>query len=226
MIIDHNHPEYKAIRDYANGFQGQYNGCWYYSHEIVDNIIPNVKTKRGWNTVGRELTGMCDGMIVFLHDNATPFNYGWLRKYNDLVLVCSSNYTRQAVCYSGHAVFLPMSIDTEYVKQFRVKKKTKDTCFVGNWWVREQMTNPSALVADKVDFLSNIPREKLLKEVAKYKRAYAIDRCALECLTLGLELLELPTRYHCENVGNVVDNRDAAKMLQQILNSIDGGDNE
>ena len=117
-----------------------------------------------------------------------------------------------------------MSIDTEYVKQFRVKKKTKDTCFVGNWWVREQMTNPSALVADKVDFLSNIPREKLLKEVAKYKKAYAIDRCAMECKVLGVELLKLDTRYHCENVGNVVDNRDAAKMLQQILNSIDGGE--
>lgn len=223
LIIDHTHPEYEAIRSYANKFRGKYNGCWYYSQEIVKNIIPNVKTKRGWNTVGRELTGMQDGMIVFLHDNATTWNYGWLKKYKDLVLVCSSEFTRNSVIYSGHTVLLPMSIDTEYVKQFKVKRKTKETCFVGNWWVREQMTIPSASITGKVDFLSNLPREKLLKEVAKYKRAYAIDRCAMECLTLGCELLPLPTRYHCDNVGKVVDNREVAEMLQKELDKLDGG---
>lgn len=217
MIIDHTHPEYEAIRKEAG--KGKYNGCWYYSNEIVDNIIPRVKTKRDWNTVGRELDGMHDGMIVFLHDNSTPWNYDWLKKYKDLVLVCSSKYTRDSVIYSGHTILLPMSIDTNYVKQFRTEK-TKDTCFVGNVWVR---SNTFSKIPDNVDFFSSLPREELLKEVAKYRRAYAIDRCAQECIVLGCELLPIKTSYHCDEVGRVVDNSEAAAMLQDELNKIDGG---
>ena len=221
MIIDHNHPEYAAIRKKCG--KGKYNGCWYYSNEIVKNIIPNVKTWRGWNTVGRELTGMCDHMIVFLHDNSTPWHYDWLKKYEDLVLVCSSDYTRKSVIYSGHTVLLPMSIDTEYVKQFRTKK-TKDTCFAGNPWVKDNMTNPSVLDTSKVDFFSAMPREELLKEVAQYRRCIAIDRCAQEVQVLGCELLPIETRYGCGST-DVLDNRDAAKILQKELNKIDGGKN-
>lgn len=220
MIIDHNHPEYEAIRKKCGN--GKYNGCWYYSNEIVKNIIPNVNTKRDWNTVGRELTGMHDGMIVFLHDNSTPWNYEWLHKYKDLVLVCSSEYTLNSVIYSGHTVYLPMSIDTEYVKQFRVKRKTKDICFAGNLWVKANITNPSVLDSSKIDFFSSLPREELLKEVAKYKRCIAIDRVAQECQVLGCELVPIETRYGCDSV-EVLDNRDAAKILQEELNKIDGG---
>lgn len=219
MIIDHTHPEYTKLR--AKIPKGKYNGCWYYSNEIVDNIIPNVKTWRDWNTVGRELTGMCDHMIVFLHDNSTPWHYDWLKKYEDLVLVCSSTYTRDSVIYSGRTILLPMSIDTEFVRQFRAKK-TKDICFAGNLWVKENMTDPSVLVAGKVDFFSGLPREELLKEIAQYKRVYAIDRCALEAKVLGCELMQMNTRYHCDSIGEVLDNRDAAKMLQAELNKIDG----
>jgi len=220
MIIDHNHPEYAAIRKKCG--KGKYNGCWYYSNEIVKNIIPNVKTWRGWNTVGRELTGMCDHMIVFLHDNSTPWNYEWLKKYNDLVLVCSSEYTRNSVIYSGHTIILPMSIDTEYVKQFRVKDKTKDTCFAGNVWVRASLADPKTIDAGKVDFFSSMPREQMLKEIAQYRRAYAIDRCAQEAQVLGCELLPIETRYGCDST-EILDNRDAAKILQEELNKIDGG---
>ena len=223
MIIDHTHPDYKKIRYKFKS--GLHNGCWYYSHEIVDNIIPNVKTWRDWNTVGRELKGMCDHMIVFLHDNSTPWHYDWLKKYNDLVLVCSSKYTRDSVKYSGHTVLLPMSVDTEYVKKFRTKK-TKDTCFVGNEWVKDNIrsiadTSKPSLIPDNVDVLSNLPREQLLKELAKYKRAMAIDRCAIEAKVLGCELIQIDTRYSCDEVGRVLDNRDAAKILQKELDKID-----
>ena len=116
-----------------------------------------------------------------------------------------------------------MSIDTEYVKKFRVAKKTKGTCFVGNRWVRDNMTdsNPSVLVTGKVDFLSGMKREKLLKEIAKYRRAMAIDRCALECKVLGCELIPIDIRYHCDQVGRVIDNVEAAGMLQSALNKIE-----
>lgn len=221
MIIDHNHPEYiKRRKEIGNG---KYNGCYYYSKEIVKNIIPNVKTWRDWNTVGRDVAGMHDHMIVFLHDNSTPWHYDWLKNYKDLVLVCSSSYTYESVKYWGHPIMLPMSIDTEYVKKFRTKK-TKDVCFVGNVWVKSNLRAlPDNLeVAGKVDFLSSMPRTKLLKEVAKYRRAMAIDRCAQEAKVLGCELIPLETRYGCDSV-EVLDNKDAAKILQQMLNVIDGG---
>ena len=222
MILDHTHPEYmKRRRETGNG---KYNGCYYYSKEIVENIIPRVETKRDWNTVGRNMEGMHDGMIVFLHDNSTPWNYGWLKLYKDLILVCSSKYTKLSVAYSGRTILLPMSIDTEYVKKFRVAKKTKDTCFVGNVWVKNSMTDPNSVsrVPGKVDFFSSLPREKLLRKLAQYRRAYAIDRCAQEALVLGCELLPMETRYSCDPVeGGVLDNRDAASLLQRKLDEID-----
>lgn len=78
-----------------------------------------------------------------------------------------------SVIYSGHTILLPMSIDTEYVKQFRTEK-TKDTCFAGNRW--DNMTDPSVLVAGKVDFFSALPREKLLKEIAKLGKEVNCER--------------------------------------------------
>jgi hypothetical protein len=84
------------------------------------------------------------------------------------------------------------------------------------------MTNPSVLIPGKVDFFSAMPREELLKEVAQYRRAFAIDRCAQEVQVLGCELLPIDTRYHCDTT-EVLDNRDAAKILQEELNKIDGG---
>lgn len=220
MIIDHTHPEYVKRR---NGLGlGKFNGCYYYSKEIVDNIIPRVKTDRDWNTVGRDVDGMHDGMIVFLHDNLSPWHYDWLKNYNDLILVCSSQYVADSVKFWGRAIVLPMSIDTEYVKQFRTEK-TKDTCFVGNKWV---LSNSHSTIPDGIDFFSSIPRDKLLKEVAKYRRAYAIDRCALEAKVLGCELLPLEVGYHCDDIGKLLDNRDAAKILQTKLNELEGGINE
>ena len=217
MIIDHNHPGYLEIRNKSK--KGKNNGCWFYSNEIVNNIIPNVKTWRGWNTVGRELDGMEDHMIVFLHDNAYPWNYDWLKNYKDLVLVCSSKYTLDSVIYSGHTILLPMSVDTEYVKKFRTKK-TKDTCFVGNEWVKD---NTSTKIPEDVVYLRNMPREKLLTELAKFRNAYCIDRCAIEAAVLDCNLLEIETAYSCDNVGSILDNRDAAKILQKELDELDKG---
>lgn len=216
MVIDHNHPGY--IKLWKKIGKGKHNGCYYYSKEIVDNIIPRVKTTRDWNTVGRDLDGMHDHMIVFLHDNSTPWNYGWLKKYNDLVLVCSSKYTMDSVKFSGRTILLPMSIDTEYVKQFRVPEKTKDTCFYGNKWVLDNTRND---LVDDTDFITGVEREKALKKVAKYEWCYAIDRCAQEVITLGCRLAELDVRYGCDNYETVLDNRDAAKILQEELDKLE-----
>lgn len=216
MIIDHTHPEYMKRRKALGA--AKFNGCYYYSKEIVENIIPRVKTDRDWNTVGRDVDGMHDGMIVFLHDNLSPWHYDWLKNYNDLILVCSSQYVADSVKFWGKPIVLPMSIDTEYVKKFRVAKKTRGTCFVGNVWVK---ANNNCRVPDGVDYLSEMARPKLLKTIAQYRKAYAIDRCAQECQVLGCELLELKVNYGCDST-NVLDNRDAAKILQQKLDEVEG----
>ena len=216
-MITHKSWGYRWLRFKIN--RGRHNGCYYYSKEIVKNIIPRIKTDRDWNTVGRDFKGMHDGMIVFLHDNSTPWNYYWLKKYKDLVLVCSSKYTADSVKYSGRIILLPMSVDTEYVKKFKTKK-TKDTCLVGNVWARDNIVIPDKA---KIDYLGSMPRRKLLKKMAKYKKVYAIDRCAIEAKVLGCKLLPLESRYSCDNVGKVLDNKQAAKILQRELNKIDKG---
>lgn len=215
MNITTNHKGYKEARK-ATG-QSKYNGAYYYAKEIEKNIMPRVKTWREWNTVGRDLDGMHDSMIVFLHDNSTCWHYEWLHKYHDLVLVCSSQYTADSVKYSGNVILLPMSVDTEYVKKFRTEK-TKDVCFVGNIWVKNNLQHD---IDGEVDFFSGLPREELLKELAKYKYAYAIDRCAIEAKVLGCELLPTETRYHVDNVGEVLDNKEASVILQAKLDEID-----
>ena len=78
-------------------------------------------------------------------------------------------------------------------------------------------------IPNDVDVLSSLPREELLRKLAQYKKAMAIDRCALEALTLGCELLSMECTYGCDKVDHVVDNREAAKILQEKLNEIDGG---
>lgn len=68
MIIDHTHIEY--IQKWQGMNQAsKYNGAYYYSCEIVENIIPAVKTDRNWITVNVKGVG-CDHAIVFIHNNA------------------------------------------------------------------------------------------------------------------------------------------------------------
>ena len=77
ITITHNHPLYR-LRWNAAG-KNKYNGAFYYSREIVDNIIPNVQTDRNWITVNIEGVG-CDHSIVFIHNNKHPEHYEWLKK--------------------------------------------------------------------------------------------------------------------------------------------------
>ena len=49
MIIDHDNSEYR--RRWNRIGSDRYNGAFYYSKEIVANIIPNVRTDRNWVTV-------------------------------------------------------------------------------------------------------------------------------------------------------------------------------
>ena len=114
------------------------------------------------------------------------------------------------------AVFLPMSVDVEYVKQFR-REKDRDICFAG----RMEKCTDELRYTPWLDFISECSREKLLTEMARYRRVYAIDRVAIEAKILGCEVLPYDKRFPDPDFWRVIDSREAAVMLQDILDKVD-----
>ena len=214
MIIDHNSYAYRL--KWANAGRNKFNGAYYYSKEIVENIIPRIKTDRNWITVNVPGTG-CNHAIVFVHNNLHPENYEWLKKYDDLILICGIPETVEKVAHLGHAIYLPISVDVDYVKQFQVEEKTKDAAFVGRAVKRRGIELP-----DGIDYIEGLPRPKMLEEMAKYKTIYAVGRCAIEAKILKCKLKAYDPRFPKVSRWKVYDNKDAAAKLQEELDRIDG----
>lgn len=214
MIIDHTHELYKSKRAIMGG--GKYNGAYYYSCEIVDRIIPNVKTDRDWVTVN--IGTASDGCIFFIHNNLHPENYEYLSKYKDVILVCGVRETMSKVSHIGKAIYLPLSINVEEVEQYKTEK-TKGTAFAGRRAKMKQGDIPS-----DVDVLAGLERTDLLTEMAKYERVYAVGRTAIEAKALGCKVLPYDKRYPSTTRWRVRDNLEAAKILQEKLDKIDGKD--
>lgn len=216
MIIDHNDRLYRWKWNKMGA--GQYNGAFYYSKEIVKNIIPNVQTDRNWITVNIRGVG-CDHAIVFVHNNLTPEVYNHLREYKDLVMVCGVPETCDKVKYLGKPIYLPLSIDTEYVKQFKLPKAQRQgTAYAG----RSAKRTIEGVYFPPCDMLENMPRQNLLQRMAQYENIYAVGRTAIEAKALGCKILPYDPRYPDPSVWKVKDNKDAAKILQKELNIIDG----
>lgn len=221
MIIDHTHPLYAAKRrSLTNG--NQYNGAYYYSKEIVKNIIPNVKTDRNWITIRLpEMIVHPDHSIIFIHNNRNPNYYSYLKDYKDCVLVCSLPKTAENLrFYSDKVIYLPLSIDVKAVEKYRVKNKTKEIAYAGR---RSKLSYMNNRVPKDTPVLCDMPQSQLLQEMTKYKKIYASGRTALQAKVLGCEVLPHETNFPDSNFWKVVDNKDAAKMLQEMLNKIDGG---
>lgn len=213
MIYDHNAKTYRARWKLLG--DNKFNGAYYYSQEIVNNIIPLVETDRPWVTINAPAQ-CADRAIVFIHDNLTPEEiYGWMGRYEDLILVCGVPETCERVKHLGTPIYLPLSIDVEEVKQYKVKKKTKKAAFVG------RKAKRTYKLPDGIDYLEGLPRELLLAEMAKYKKVYAVGRCALEAKVLGCEVLPYDDRFPDPEIWQVLDNNDAAKILQEKLDEID-----
>ena len=216
VLIDHTHPQY--IRKWSSCGNNKFNGAYYYSQEIVKNIIPNVETSRNWITVNIKGIG-CDHAVVFIHNNRHPSNYDWLKfyGYKDLVLVCGIPETCEKVAHLGKAIYLPLSVDVDYIKQFRVEEKTKEAAFVGRPVKKKYGELP-----DGIDYLEGLPRDELLRAMADYKTVYAVGRCAIEAKVLGCKLKAYDERFPKVSRWKVLDNRKAAKLLQAELDRIDG----
>jgi hypothetical protein len=216
MIIDHTHPQY--IKKWQGAGPNERNGAYYYSREIVERIIPAVNTDRNWITVNIKGVG-CHNAIVFIHNNIRPECYDWMRYYGykNLICVCGVPETCEKVAGIGTPIYLPLSIDVDYVKQFAVEEKTKDAAFVGRPNKKKYGTLP-----DGIDYLEGMPRDELLRSMAEYKNVYAVGRCALEAKALGCKIKKYDNRFPKVSMWKVMDNLEAAEILQKELDRIDG----
>ena len=217
MIIDHNNREYRK-KWHAAG-KNRYNGAFYYSKEIVRNIIPIVDTDRSWITVNIPGHG-ADHSIVFIHNNLYPMRYEWLKEYKDLILVCGVPETVEKVAHIGKAIYLPLSIDVEYVKQFRIPPELQQgAAFVGRSAKRRMSC---VKLPENIAAIEGVKRQVMLTAMARYRQIYAVGRTAIEAKALGCEVLPYDERYPDPDIWQALDNRDAAGILQRMLNEIDG----
>lgn len=209
--IDHNHPTYQAKR--MSG--ARYNGAYYYSIEIVDNIIPLVETNRPWVTVniGRSF----DNAIYFIHNNVHPEHYKFLKDYKNQILICGVPETCEKVREYGTPVYLPLSIDTEYIKRFRVEKIPGTTIYAGRKTKLQYGSIP-----DHVKCVYGLPRKELLRAMAPCENVYAVGRCALEAKALVCNILPYDSRFPNPGFWQVVDNREAGRALNEVIKAIDG----
>ena len=213
MIIDHNHPKYKERRS-KQGF-GKYNGAYYYSKDIVKYIIPNIKTDRNWVTVRLENVPVPDHSILFVHNNRNPNYYSYVKNAKDVILVCSVKHTYDNMKFFGIPVLLPLSVNVDSVKRYRVKDKTKEMAFAGR---RLKLNNK---VPSKCDILTDIPQTELIKKMASYKKIFAVGRTAIQARILGCEIGVYDNMYPDPSLWKVFDVKDACIRLQKLIDKID-----
>ena len=218
IIIDHNHPKYRAVWEEMSE-NNRWNGAFFYSKEIVKNIIPAVKTDRNWVTVNIPGLG-ADHAIVFMHSNLKPELYEWLKDYDDLILVCGIPETVPKVEHLGKAIYLPLSVDVEYVSQFKVPEceREMNRAFVGRPSKRIGVSFPRGTI-----YLERMSRPRLLSNVAKCQEVYAVGRAAIEAKILGCDILPYDPRFPDPERWKILDNAEAAQILQKQLDEIDGG---
>lgn len=210
-IYSHTDKRYKC-----STVQKRQNGAYVYSKEIVENIIPAVKTKRPWVTI--YLGEFCvDHAIYFIHDNLRPERYAFLKKYKDVIAVCGIMETVWKVQeYVDHAIYLPLSVDIDWVKRF-VRNKDKIACYAG----RKGKPGMDTLDPTLVDMLCDMPRNVMLSEMGRYIFCFAVGRTAIEAAILGCRILPYDPRYPDPRVWQVLSNQEAADILQHKLDMID-----
>lgn len=214
MNITHEHRKYKEKWNRLH--KARYNGAYYYSKEIVKNIIPNVDTDRSWITVNLPGIG-CDHSIIFVHNNLHPEHYDWLKQYKDIVLVCGVPETCEKVKHLGKTIYLPLSIDVEEVVKHK-KEELKGKAYAGRASKRRMLRSN---IPNNVAMVEGLPRDKFLEELSKYETVYAVGRVAIEAKALGAKIGVYDERFPNPDIWKVLDNRDAAKILQAELSKID-----
>lgn len=220
MIIDHNNILYKA--KWKTLGDNKYNGAYYYSKEIVKYFIPNVKTDRNWVTIRlNDMQVHPDHAIVFIHNNRNPNYYEYLRNYKDCILVCSLPSTADNMrFFSDKVIYLPLSVPINSVKKYQVKEKTKEMAFAGR--MIKISKSYHAPVPKECDILTGMCQSRLLRAMAPYKTIYATGRTAIQAKILGCKIGVHDPHFPDPNFWKVVDSLEAAKILQEEVDKIDG----
>lgn len=219
MIISHESPEYKEKWNKMHP-EGRHNGAYYYSKEIVKNIIPNVQTDYNWCTIN---TGKaCDHCIVFIHCNINPLKvYEYLEPYDDLILVCGLESTARTMRRKyKHVLYLPLSVDIAEVYSHHHETHWKEYAFCGRYAkaapFRERFHEGTKII-------SGTDRNELLDQMATYKYIYGVGRTAIEAKILGCTVLPYDDRFPFPDVWHILDNKAAALILQKKLDRIKKG---
>ena len=216
MIINHLSPEYQNILRKYNATVAL-NGAYFYSEELCKNIIPYIRTDYNWITINCGVA--MDHSIVFIHNNNNPHLYDYLLNYKDLILVVGQKSTKRKVKYlSDKVIYLPLSVDVNYVKKFRKKHKPYNLAFVGR---RSKRFYKTVEFNEQCDYLEGMERPRLLNKMAQYKRVYAVGRCAIEAKILGCEILPYDSRYPDPEIWKVLDNSEVIPMLQKELDKLE-----
>lgn len=218
MTIGTDHPTYRFSR--LRKHHGLYNGAYFYAKEIEDIILPKINHSRVTIvTAGSVIFSshqIPDRAIIVCHHNINPVGtYGRYLNRGMLWITSKKSTMKKLKDANEKAVYIPLSIDTKYVKKFR-QKKTKDIAFVGNKWgfKRHYLNN----LPDNIDQLYNLPREELLTEMAKYKTIIAEGRCNIEAQVLGCKV-KLPSYGSGIDVvkREVVDSREVIDLWKKAI---------
>ena len=209
------------VRKWENLPSGKFNGAYYYSRDIEEHLAPYLTTKRPINVIGTVCCGGVDHMVVFIHNYLNSKAYGWLSRYNDVIVVSSDYNVEDEILKNHKVIHLPLSVNVEEIAKHKVKKKTEDACYMGNQWVFKKQ-ELAELVPPDVHRFGEMDREKLWDIVAKYKYAYAIGLCAIEARVLGCRLKMSRYRYpDPEGKFKVFDLREAAVCLQEAIDILE-----
>jgi len=201
------------------GLEGSHNGAYYYAKEIEDLILPHIKANVFVVTTGGTVQPkkVPDGCVFVCHHNVMPVEVYKPFLNRGILWVCSKPSTVEKFKAAGEkTVYIPLSIDVKYVEKFKTEK-TRDIAFVGNFWnFKEKYLESLPL---NVHHVGGLPRERLLQEMAKYKRVIAEGRCNMEAQVLGCKV-ELPD-YKKSTIDviprEVLDSRDAIPFWREVL---------
>lgn len=206
MIISHKNNDYKFPCE---------NGAHIYSQLICKYFVPNIKTNRNWVTIncGKAV----DNSIVFIHSNLnTEKKYAFLKDYKNLILVCSQKSTCKAVENLGKTIYLPLSIDLDYIKSFRCNTKDRQCCYAGRKGKCDMDSLPK-----QIDYLYDMSHEELLYRMAHYHYVYAVGLTALEAKALGCNVLPYDQRFPDPQVWVVRDTKQMIPEFQKALDNLE-----
>lgn len=207
---------------YSRQGMSRNNGAYWYAKEIEDIILPSLNNLNLWiNTVGSgfyQAREVPDRAVIVCHDNIRTLK-SYMKFFGKKILwVCSKQSSATLLSSKGeNAIYIPLSIDVEYVEQFKRKRRTKDIAYVGNAWgfKKEYLSSlPSNIVQ-----LNGMDRDDLLKEMSKYRTIIAEGRCLMEAKVLGAKT-ELPTHGYGDIVDReVIDSRQVIEDWRTALES-------